>query len=522
MNFPQQPPSDEPSAHHPPAGPVPPPHGPPVPGPPAAPGPWDLPPSAAAVVARSDIPTEEKKRLHPLTPLLTSMRMLIAILAAASWQMLINNNLDIGLYIALATAVFGGISGWLSWMFTGYQFVGRELHITEGVLFRRHRSIPLERLQSVEVGQPLFARPFRLAALRLEVAGAASTEAPLAYLKLTEANHLRTELLRLSQVLQDGEDPAAGSSPVAGADSGEATPITQTFQPVPTEPVERPLAYVPSSRLIGAYILDSATGFFLAIAIVLTMGLTMPAAFALMGFTGAALIMFIGVVGIISAILKDWEFSLSETGDRLWVRRGITERRSQVVPLERVTLVVKETPVWWRIYKWSRVRAATASLGLQGGGDFATHGTILPVGDEVEANFVANEALRSTQFSGLTMHPIPKRARFRLPATWWVHAAGLNPHVFACQYGLLTRRILAIPYARIQSVRVVQGPWQRALDLATVEVQIAGSLGLNTAAVNRDVNEAMQIAAELRQRSDAAAAAELSPSKPPARPTPPL
>lgn len=74
MSFPQQPPSDEPSAHHPPAGPVPPSHGHPAPGPPAAPGPWDLPPSAAAVVARADIPTEEKKRLHPLTPLLTSMR----------------------------------------------------------------------------------------------------------------------------------------------------------------------------------------------------------------------------------------------------------------------------------------------------------------------------------------------------------------------------------------------------------------------------------------------------------------
>lgn len=506
MSLPQPPPGEEPqppSVPPQPSGPVP---------PPPQESSWDLPPAAAAVVTEAAIPTDEKKRLHPLTPLLTSMRMLIAIIAAASWQMLINNNLDIGLYIALATAVFGGISGWLSWMFTGYQFVGRELHITEGVLFRRHRSIPLERLQSVEVGQPLFARPFKLAALRLEVAGAAETEAPLAYLKLTEANHLRTELLRLSLALQSADSeysPETHGGVAPSLTSDEATPIVHTFRPQPREQAERPLAYVPPERLISAYLLDSINRVGLTIVFLLALAVGLPEVFGFFGLAGAVIVLMFGIIGMISSILRDWDFRLAETADRLWVRRGITERRSQVVPLERVTLVVKETPMWWRLCSWSRVRAATASLGLQGGDGLATHGTILPVGGPHEVNFVANEALRTTQFSELTLHPVPRRARFRLPATWWVHAAGLNPHVFACQYGLFTRRVIAIPYARIQSVRVVQGPWQRWLDLATVEVKIAGSLGLRTAAVNRDVSEAMQIAAELRQRADAAAAAEL-------------
>ncbi|QSB06634.1 PH domain-containing protein [Natronoglycomyces albus] len=493
-----------------------------------------------AVVAQATVPTDEKKRLHPLTPLLTSVRMLVAIFAAASWQMIIQNNIDVGLYIALATGVIGGISGWLSWMFTGYQFVGRELHITEGVLVRRHRSIPLERLQSVEVAQPLFARPFKLAALRLDVAGAAETEAPLAYMKLHEANHLRSELLRLSHALQGR--PPAQETPAATSDAqGLSTPIVQSFHHPARQPSERLLAAVPDGRLIGAHVLDMATGFILLAIGLIVIGSLAPVAYTLLGFTGALFILAIGVISVVSSVLKDWRFTCAEAGDRLWVRRGITERRSQVVPLERVTLVVKESPLWWRMLGWSRVRAATASVGLQGASNLQTSGTVLPVGPDEQATYMASESLRKTNFAQLVLHPVPRRARFRLPATWWVHAAGLNPHVFACQYGLLTRRVLAVPYARIQSVGVVQGPWQRALNLATVKVKIPGGLGLHTAAISRDVAEAMQLAAEIRQRADAAAADEraqreaeakewaerdearwdVSPAMPPAPPAPP-
>ena len=59
-----------------------------------------------------------------------------------------------------------------------------------------------------------------------------------------------------------------------------------------------------------------------------------------------------------------------------------------------------------------------------------------------------------------------------------------------------------VPYARIQSVRVVQGPLQRRLRLATVYADTAG--GRSAPPRDRDLAEAWSLAAELAERGRAA------------------
>jgi putative membrane protein len=88
-------------------------------------------------------------------------------------------------------------------------------------------------------------------------------------------------------------------------------------------------------------------------------------------------------------------------------------------------------------------------------------------------------------------------------------AAGLSDEAFAVRDGLLTRNLGIVPYARIQSVRVVQGPAQRLLGLATVHVDAAGGSG--AAAQDRDLTEAWQWAAELTARARAARSARTTP-----------
>ena len=61
--------------------------------------------------------------------------------------------------------------------------------------------------------------------------------------------------------------------------------------------------------------------------------------------------------------------------------------------------------------------------------------------------------------------------------------------------GLLTRELTLVPYARMQSVRVVQGPLQRRLRLATVYADTAG--GRSGAARDRDLAEAWALAEQL-------------------------
>jgi putative membrane protein len=97
--------------------------------------------------------------------------------------------------------------------------------------------------------------------------------------------------------------------------------------------------------------------------------------------------------------------------------------------------------------------------------------------------------------------PPPSRARWLAPLAQPKIGAALTEEVFAARSGLLTRRLVLVPYARIQSVRVVQGPLQRRLRVATVYADTAAGVA---AAEYRDVDEAWRMAADLTDRARAA------------------
>ena len=54
----------------------------------------------------------------------------------------------------------------------------------------------------------------------------------------------------------------------------------------------------------------------------------------------------------------------------------------------------------------------------------------------------------------------------------WYRGYGLTvtDAVFAARRGLLRRRLSLVPHAKVQSVRMTQGPWQRPAGLADVHV----------------------------------------------------
>jgi putative membrane protein len=106
--------------------------------------------------------------------------------------------------------------------------------------------------------------------------------------------------------------------------------------------------------------------------------------------------------------------------------------------------------------------------------------------------------------------PVPRRARLLAPLRAGVLGYNLAPTAFVARDGLLTRRLAVVPYARIQSIRVVQGPWQRLLRLATVHVDTAGQTAGGVAAY-RNVREVRALVVELSARARAARLAQPQP-----------
>ncbi|MEO3818744.1 PH domain-containing protein [Plantactinospora sp. B24E8] len=460
---------------------------------------------------------EPRRRLHPLSPLLHGAKSLVVIVAALSWSTL--SRVGFGWFAVLvAVLVLGAlVLSVVSWYNTGYHVVGRELRIHEGLVWRRTRAIPLERLQAVEVVRPLLAQLSGLAELRLEVVGGGKTEAPLAYLTVTDAVALRERLLSLAgPAPRPGPEQATGVAATpdavppgpasAGGAAGTATPAV----PVPGLPG----ITIGAGTLPGRHLHTVSNRDLLVSQLLTPQAFLLPfgVAFVLVQFLTEGSWSFIAVASTLTAmagvilqpirrVLDDWGFRLARDDAALRIRQGLLETRAQAVPLNRLQAITVTWPLLWRMKGWLRLRLSVAGYAAGESTDRQQPDRLLPVGDLPTAQRIVAEVLPGVALTG-TLTPPPARARWVHPVARNAFGAGLSARVFAVRSGLLTRELLIVPYARIQSVRVVQGPLQRRLRLATVYADTAG--GPSAAAQDRDVHEAWALAAELTARARSA------------------
>jgi putative membrane protein len=443
---------------------------------------------------------EPRQRLHPLSPVLHAAKTLVVIIAALSWQTL--GRVGLAWFTVMVVVMLLGtvVLSVVSWYFTGYHIVGRELRIHEGLIWRRTRAIPLERLQSVEVVRPLLAQLTGLAELRLEVVGGGKTEAPLAYITVADATTLRERLLRIA---------GRTAAPAAATATATTDPATATAG----EDAELgALAVAPAAP---EHLVHAVRNHDLLISQLLTpQAFLLPFGVVFVGyqFFSEGSWSFIAVASTITAmagvvlqpirrVLEDWRFVLAREETTLRVRHGLLETRSQTVPLNRVQSINVTWPLLWRMKGWLRIRLAIAGYSGVDQSNGGQADRLLPVGDLTAAGQVMAEVLPGVDVSVPLAAP-PARARWLHPFAQPRLGAGFTPTVFAVREGVLTRQLTVVPYARIQSVRVVRGPVQRRLGLATVHADTAGGAG--AAAQARDLAEAWAMAAELTERARAA------------------
>ncbi|MCW2777823.1 MAG: rane-flanked domain protein, partial [Frankiales bacterium] len=99
---------------------------------------------------------------------------------------------------------------------------------------------------------------------------------------------------------------------------------------------------------------------------------------------------------------------------------------------------------------------------------------------------------------------VPRRARLRAPLSARRLRLGLDDDHLVATSGVLTTTTDVVPLAKVQSLRLVQGPWQRRLRLATVVADTAGRRLPRASLPHRDETEAAALLEDLSLRARAA------------------
>ena len=400
------------------------------------------------------------RRLSPLTPVARSGIILVAAVAA-TWRDLVQRDFGATWWLLMALLAVGAIYGVASWLRTKYWIEADELRVDTGVISRQSRRIRIDRLQGVDIVQPFIARLLGLAELRMDVAGGGRREGSLAFLRLADARELQALLLaRRDVVRRHGSEPPATS--------GTSTDATGEVPEAPPLRPDRVLAKVELGLLLQSTLLTTETLALVGVLVVLGISIPFEVAFAtglLPAAGGLIVVLYRKVVG-------SWKFTVTDTDGGLKISRGLFELTSQTIALHRLQGLVVREPVLWRRLGWARLDVSIAGYDGASGNDDSgpSVSTVLPVGDRRLVLWLAHLMLGGVDPDHTELSLPPERARWVSPIGRHFAGAGASEHVIASRRGWLVRRTHVVPHARVQSLRLTQGPVQRRLGLADVHV----------------------------------------------------
>ncbi|HIY42317.1 MAG TPA: PH domain-containing protein [Candidatus Nocardiopsis merdipullorum] len=325
--------------------------------------------------------------------------------------------------------VFGSLAYALpSWWYGTFGLREDHLVVHTGLVMRSSREIPLSRLQAVDVVQPLLLQVFGMAELRIELAGGDRSAVRLRCLPHKPAERMRTVILAYAAGLP-------GRAP---------------------EAPEWAFYRLPFPLLLGALTFRVPVLLsFIALLMLLTGGVV----FGEPGVFGAVVPLVLGLLRYFWGPLARYtDFYASTSSDGLRLRYGMFQRRMQTVPPGRVQAVRLVEPLLWRALGVARVEANVAGYAGARQGDSAV---LLPVAPRRRAFALVNELFAESEAALVPL----TRGQSSSP-----RFAGVDEHLFVSSQGVFCRVTDIVPVARMQELRLTQGPLARLRKQVALEV----------------------------------------------------
>ncbi|MCU0224535.1 MAG: PH domain-containing protein [Acidobacteria bacterium] len=491
------------------------------------------------------VPPEAWHRLHPLTVLAELLRLfgqfayvLVAIVAA---RFLGGGERFDDLYFAALGGV-GVLVALLRYFTLRYAVWEGTLYLRRGVVFRQARTIPVDRIQNIDLKQSLLGRLTGVVDVKIETASGSGSEAELSVLSRAAAERLKAALASRQAATaaepQAAAAPAAPRVPLWQATLGDLLLLGATQNRAGAILGGLASLYF----VVGGYSGVNARAGVDAARALGGLGAWAAAAAALLAL--ALLVAGGWILSILFTVVKYAGFTLAEAGDgRLLRSYGLITRYESVIPLRRVQALrlVANWPRralgYWTVF----AETAGSFVDKEAGGA----SIVVPLLDARERAAFARHFFPGLDLDAAAWQPVSRHAIRRgflraarlillvfllagisfgrwpwwilppllvLAALWaWLRWRALRwaraGEFWLASGGVWRRTVWIVPEAKIQWVAVEASPFQRRLAIATLEVATAGAgPARGTEVVDLPAATARALAAALAARAAAAGA----------------
>jgi putative membrane protein len=460
-------------------------------------------------------PSEEAHRLHPLTlvqRLIVSLPGLVFILL----PLLRNSDSTAWFNLVLAGMYAVFIIPWIVVYYLRFRYwvTPTELIIHSGVITKRKRNIPIERIQNIEIEQAPMQRMLRTAKVAVYTAGSARAEGVLEYVSIDEAKAIRAGVRQMQQDIQEA----------AGAEAAE------TDTPEESKPKLKSLFQMDPKRVFQAgafhFSLLYIAGFFSLLQYIepdpevylfwLLRGPLEPwkATIEASPWTAALVGIVIAVVlgwasGVLLTVNKYFRFRVTLGDGKLYRKHGLLTLTEGTIPLKRIqSLILRSNPLM-NYFGYFKLELQTMGIDLKDSGfqtaaPFAKRdeitqilsaidGMTLPaVWHEVSPLTMRRFAFRYSLLLLASLAALHYMIPEAFPAAWWgllgipVIAVisyfrfknmgyALEDNGLALKKGILRKHIWLIPMDKAQTFYLSANFFQRRLGLQNLYVDTAGA-----------------------------------------------
>lgn len=460
------------------------------------------------------------ERLHPvalLSGLGQAARNLVGGVAAGGYYAF-QGKTGIALLVlgGIVVVTLGGLL--LHWLRFSFRVGEDAIRIDSGILHRRQRLIPFDRVADVSLAQGPLQRLVGIARVTLETGSstAGKEEGVLDGIALPRAEALR------EQVRGRRGQPAAEAG---GAGERDTAPL---FAMTPRRVLTCGLFNFSLALFAGLFGASQTLGdvmdfdpferdFWRPILVQSGWGEWLLGHRAALAIGGLLVLIVAGVLtGLIRTTLKEWGFRLDRTGNGFRRRRGLLTRTDVSLPLRRIQAgVIATGPIrerfGWRVLKVQSLASDSGEAGKSATGDhvlapLATAEELRPIaaelgwdlpGEDTSWRRVSKAHLWSFCLVALPVFPLLLVLGPLRWLEWRRTGYALAGGRLLVRSGWWSRQTVLLPLLKVQSIDLAETSLSRRFGVASLVIGIAGgsARGLRIPALPR--KEASQLRAEL-------------------------